>query len=91
MSFNVNLLVTWSAVKTAAGLAKWLRTPVFLDRDRQLPVWIRIARTSELSFVAVRWSGPAYLCVRRNASYGYEIYYYAIGSASQNVFRPAPD
>jgi hypothetical protein len=88
MSFNVNLLVTWSAVKTAAGLAKWLRTPVFLDRGRQLPVLIRIARISELSFVAVRWVVPACLCVRRNASYVYEIYYYAIGSGSQKVCRP---
>src|SRR5471030_3110279 len=94
MSFNVNLLVTVSsAVGSLAtawpDLCKLLEALLFLWclMSCQLPVSVRITRTLELSHMAARSNGRAFLCVVRNASYVVEIYYCSIGSGSQKIVR----
>src|SRR5471030_3272219 len=90
MSFNVNLLVTVSSAVGSVATAwpdryKLLESLFLLCASFSLMA--RIARTMELTFIAARSNGRAFLCVARNASYAVEIYYCSIGSGSQKKVR----
>jgi hypothetical protein len=47
----------------------------------------RIARAFELALLPLAYAGGRLLCVGRNASYVYEIYYCSIAAGSQKICR----